>query len=145
MWDFHAANLQQKSYLPQVNHGHAWWFPLFGLAYRRMTTPDGQLQHCAKPYSGPKNDVKMSGRHRTMKHHNHSSNLRTKQLKIFWVELLASQFWSNFFPSCFQDPMDGRTLLLSDWCATAAATTPTAFRWGWWTCSSLNFQHMWLV
>lgn len=68
-----------------------------------MTTPDGQLQHCAKPYSGPKNDFSMSGRHRTMKHHNHSSNLRTKRLKIFWVELLASQFWVKFCPSCFQE------------------------------------------
>lgn len=45
----------------------------------------------------------MSGRHRTMKHHNHSSNLRTKQLKIFWVELPWSQFWVKFFPPCFQE------------------------------------------
>ena len=28
--------------------------------------------------------------------------LRTKQLKIFWVELLASQFWSNFFRRVFK-------------------------------------------
>lgn len=73
-----------------------------------MTTPDGQLQHCAKPYSGPKNDVKMSGSIEPFV-------LRTKRLKIFWVELLASQFFVKFFSVIvLEDPMDGRTLVLSD-------------------------------
>ena len=56
-----------------------------------------------------------------------------------------SVFCQIFSVVFLEDPMPGRSLMLSDWCATAAATTPTSFRWGWWKCSSLNIQHMWLV
>ena len=78
----------------------------------RMTTPDGQLQHCAKPYSGPFFSCQMSGRHRTMKHR--TIRLEDEATQNLLGGTASISVLVKFFPSCFQDPMPGRTVMLSD-------------------------------